>query len=256
MASNMRRTPSRARPSCRGTDNEGDGTDFARRAASSCAETPAVRRSLIPFVVLAGCSSPGGGTPTGGDAAIDSPAATLDAAVTPDGPASKADSCASTFGNALTNSYGRVDGTILAVVLPAYQACAQPNSTHIVLQMTMNGAAYRMVINTDVLVDQVDAPLAGPAWSDGWHTDAHLDYVSTLGVASSAFTQPTDIVALVTDQLELGAHVSVFGTSSGGVKADSAHLIHRNSANADGAIVIHPDTSPHYILFRFSNQSF
>ncbi|HSD86573.1 MAG TPA: hypothetical protein VLB44_03630 [Kofleriaceae bacterium] len=214
-----------------------------------------MRRSLIPLVLLAGCSSSGGSTSTGSDAAIDGSAAS-DAAATADAPSDKTAACASTFGNALTNSFGRVDGTILAVVPPGYQGCAQPNSTHIVLQVTMNGAAYRMVINTDGLVDQLDAPLAGPAWGDGWHTDAQLDYVSTLHVASSAFTPPADVVALVTDQLELGAHVSVFGTSSGGVKADSAHLIHRNSANADGAIVIHPDTAPHYILFRFSNQSF
>jgi hypothetical protein len=33
-------------------------------------------------------------------------------------------------------------------------------------------------------------------------------------------------------------------------------LIHRNVTDADGAIVLTPDTTPHYLLFRFDNQSF
>ena len=38
--------------------------------------------------------------------------------------------------------------------------------------------------------------------------------------------------------------------------ADSAHLIHRNQSNKDGAIVFGADTSPHYFLLRFDNQLF
>ncbi|HUS30390.1 MAG TPA: hypothetical protein VMZ53_17900, partial [Kofleriaceae bacterium] len=58
----------------------------------------------------------------------------------------------------------------------------------------------------------------------------------------------------VTNQLELGAHVSVFATSEN--FHDSAHLVHRENTNTDGAIVVNPETSPHYLLFRFSNQAF
>jgi len=175
-----------------------------------------------------------------------------DAEATPDATSL---TCAATFGDKLTNAFGRIDGTVLAVVAPDNQTCAQPNSTHVTVQVTMNGAAYRLVTNIDVLTAELDAPLAGPAWSEGWHTDAPLDYATTLHVASTAFTQ-TDVTARVTAALVPGARISVFSTSTGGTKADSAHLVHRNLANADGAIVVTPDTTPHYLLFRFSNQAF
>lgn len=180
-----------------------------------------------------------------------------DAVLMPDA-LDKAATCASTFGNALTDAFGRVDGTVLAVVPPDLQTCTQPNRTHLVLQVSMHGAAYRMVLNVDADVStrELDAPLAGPAWAEGWHLDAPLDYVTTLGAHSGDFATPADPVALVTDQLELGAHVSIFATSSGGANASSAHLVHRNLTNADGAIVVAPDTSPHYVLFKFDTQSF
>jgi hypothetical protein len=202
-------------------------------------------KRFAALLLVAACRSPGGG------------AALPDAALLPDA-LDKAAACASSFGTALTDAFGRIDGTVLAVVPPDLQTCAQPNGTHLVLQITMQGAAYRMVLNVDADVStrELDAPLAGPAWSDGWHTDAPLDYVTTLGAHGADFTKAADPVALVTDQLELGAQVSVYATSSGGTRADSAHLVHRNLTNADGAIVITPDTAPHYLLFKFDNQTF
>jgi hypothetical protein len=173
--------------------------------------------------------------------------------------------CASSFGSALTDSFGRLDGTLLAIVPPGDNDCAQPNSTHVVVQVTANGAAYRMVVNVvseqgdpDVIVDDLDAALAGPAWSEGWHTDAPLDYVTTLGVTMSQFTSTTQAqaVARIEQALAIGAHVSVYATSSGGSDAASAHLVHRNAANADGAIVIDPETAPHYLLSAFADQTF
>ena len=68
-------------------------------------------------------------------------------AAPPDATTDKSAACASTFGQSLTNAFGRLDGTILAVVFPGNQTCAAPNSTHVVLQVTMGGAAYRMVVN-------------------------------------------------------------------------------------------------------------
>lgn len=197
-------------------------------------------RAVLLFV--AACGSSGNAAP---DAAV------------PDA-LDKAATCASSFGNLLTDAFGRVDGTVLAVVPPNLQTCAQPNMTHLVVQVSMQGAAYRMVLNVDAEVStrEIDAALAGPAWAEGWHTDAPLDYVTTLGVHSGEFEKTEAPVALVTDQLELGARVSVYATSSGGTKADSAHLVHRNASNADGAIVIAPDSAPHYVLFKFDNQSF
>src|SRR5450432_3613923 len=130
----------------------------------------AVRALVLCFAI--GCSSP--------------PAhATTDAA--PDGnggiagtdAGDKAGPCASMFGTALTPAFGRIDGTVLAVVPPGDQACALPNATHLVVQVTMGGAAYRLVVDVlsnqgspDVLLDELDAPLVGGAWTEGWHTTA------------------------------------------------------------------------------------
>lgn len=193
-----------------------------------------------------------------GDAPVDA-AAPLDA--------DKAAPCATTFGSALTNSFGRLDGTVLAVVPPNDQACAKPNSTHLVIQVVMGGAAYRMVVDVlstqgspDVWLDEIDAPLAGGAWSEGWHPGVALDYAATLGVHSSAFTDmnQADLVAKITSEIDLGAKISVFATSSGAsYEPDSAHLVHRNAINADGAIVVRPDSgNPHWLLLRFAEQSF
>jgi hypothetical protein len=176
----------------------------------------------------------------------------------------KSATCATSFGTALTPAFGRLDGTVLAVVPPNDQACALPNSTHLVLQVTMGGAAYRMVVdvlsnqgNPDLWFTELDAPLAGPAWSDGWHPGVALDYATTLGIHSTGMAEmnEADLVTKITSELALGAHVSVFATS-GSTEPNSAHLVHRNLTNADGAIVIGPDTAPHYLLLRFDEQTF
>lgn len=210
-----------------------------------------MRTCVVLFLVACGSLAPA--TPD---------AQALDAA--PDGYPGAA-ACASTFGSALTNAFGRLDGTVLAIVPPGDEDCAMPNSTHVVLQVTMNGDAYRMVVNVlstsnqpDVWLHDLDAPLAGPAWSEGWHTDAPLDYVTTLGVAKSQFTLADEATAIarVEDMVAIGSRVSVFATSSGGTQAASAHLIHRNATNRDGAIVINADTAPHYLLSAFDEQMF
>ncbi len=218
-------------------------------------------RSSILFLLLAACGSRPTTDASGGvDAVADLDGATADVASV-----DKSAACASVFGAELTNAFGRVDGTVLALVPPTNLTCPLPNATHLTLQLMMNGAVYRMVINVQstgaesrVFLDQLDAPLAGSPWAEGWHPGAQLDYVATLGVTSAAFEPhaQAETVALISDQLQLGARVSVFATSSGGATANSAHLVHRNKPGADGAIVISPDTSPHYLLFRFSEQAF
>ncbi|MGO8994290.1 MAG: hypothetical protein ACLQVI_13255 [Polyangiaceae bacterium] len=174
---------------------------------------------------------------------------------------------ANAFGSALTNSFGRVDGTIVAVIPPDDQACADPNSTHLIVEVLMQGAVYRMVVDVlsdevsdsgsyDVFFYEMDAPLADGAWSDGWHTGIDFDYVSTLAIHSTPFVamSQADVVAKITSELTLGAHVSFFATSDD--EPDSAHLVHRNTTNQDGAIVVSPETAPHYLLIRFSEDSF
>lgn len=182
-------------------------------------------------------------------------------------PIDKAKDCASTFGTALTNAFGRVDGTVLAVVKPTDTQCPMPNDDHVILEVTMQGAVYRMVINVlstgadpDVRFRELDHAMVGAPWSEGWHTDAALDYAGDLGLHSaigqSGDFEPVTFAKLpdrIADDIELGEKVSVFCTSSGGA---SSHLIHRNGQKHDGAIVLHPDTNPRWLVFHFADQSF
>jgi hypothetical protein len=148
---------------------------------------------------------------------------------------------------------------------PVYQdACADPNSTHLVLQVALEGVAYRMVLdvlsdsgNPDVFFYEEDAPLAAGAWAEGWHAGVSFDYVATLGLHSTAFTEMKEaaLVDKVTSEIQIGDPISVFATSAG--ESNSAHLIRRNLTNQDGAIVLQPTAAmPHYLLFRFAEQAF
>ena len=217
-------------------------------------------------------SSSSPGTPVDGDASAADDADSVDASTAADTSVvdakpdvDKSAPCAKTFGTALTASFGRLDGTVVAVLPPNDQACTAPNATHMIIQVSMGGAVYRMVVDVlsnqgspDVLFDEIDAPLAAGAWAEGWHAGAALDYVTTLGVHSPAFTamHQADIVAQITSEIDLGAHISVFATATS-AEPDSAHLVHRNLTNADGAIVVRPDSAtPHYMLIRFGEQVF
>lgn len=174
----------------------------------------------------------------------------------------KAKGCVDTFGSALTDSFGRIDGTLVAVVQPSDKQCTMFNSDHLVLEIEMQGAVYRAVVNviSDRAGDQrvrfkeQDAPLAVP-FAEGWHTDVTLDYPTDLDAHNYTF-EPYEMQPLIdkiTALLTIGQPISVFTISSGG---SSSHLVHRNRTNADGAIVINPTTSPHYVLLAFETQSF
>jgi hypothetical protein len=175
----------------------------------------------------------------------------------------KSAGCTGTFGNALTNSFGRLDGAVLAVVQPKDTQCPMPNSDHVILEVTMMGSVYRMVVNVlstmgnpDVLLLSLPHALPMPAWAEGWHTGLTLDYVADFGVHVGVFKpyNLTDLSAAIADSITIGQKVSVYATSSGGA---SAHLIHRNDGKADGAIILDPDTAtPRALLFHFADQMF
>jgi len=221
-------------------------------------------KRIAAALLLVACSSRSPDAPDAGDDASADDVALAETSVDAAPDVDKAAPCAATFGSSLTDAFARLDGTVLAVVPPNDQACAMPNSTHLVIQVLVGGEAYRMVVDVhstfapyDVLEDEIDAPLAGGAWAEGWHAGASLDYVGTLGVHSDAFASMTmdDVVAKITSQIDLGSRISVFATSQS--SPSSAHLVHRNATNQDGAIVIHPDGSlPHWILIRFAEQTF
>jgi hypothetical protein len=210
-------------------------------------------RWLVLSFLLAACSDP-------------SSPADIDAAASPD--AGKDALCASTFGNVLTNAHGRVDGTIVAVVAPGNQACAMPNGDHVIVQVMMGGAVYRMVVNVlstgtdpNILIRTLSARLPPPAFAEGWHPGLSLDYALDLGVhTTDASWESVDMAtatARISDPIVIGAPIAVYATSSGGANAASTHLIHRNGVAADGALVLDPTgPAPQWLLFHFADQTF
>jgi hypothetical protein len=203
--------------------------------------------------------------PSGDDAAmIDPDAASADAPVDGFVPSGK---CADTFGSALTAGFGRIDGTIYAVQKPSDTTCTLPNATHVILQVLMNSAVYRLVVNVQsdragadpkIRIATLDHALPAPPFAEGWHVPAPLDYVTSLGAhADASFSSLTldEATTRIVAELNVGDPVAVYGTSGDG-RPESAHLIHRNAADQDGAIVIHPTTTPKFMLFHFDNQTF
>ena len=218
------------------------------------------------LLLLLGCSTESS-TPAGSSSSSSGGDPPEDASAIVDGGTDTASafdgSCVvASFGDKLTAGFGRIDGTISAIQMPNDQSCSMPNRDHLILQVLMNGAVYRLVVNTDVKVLTLDHALPAPAFAEGWHTGIGLDYKTDLGASSTAFTDPGDMAATVQKTiaagLKVGDKVSVYGTSGDG-RPESAHLVHRNTnlANTDGAIVVHPDlASPKFVLFAFDNQTF
>lgn len=167
--------------------------------------------------------------------------------------------CVSEFGSLFTRSNGRADGTLVALVEPTDRQCELYNDTHVVLQLSMLGHVQRLVVSVNgVSVHTTTAQLLGPIYSEGWHTDLDLDYVTHLEVHSTDFTHVTmdEAVSFICSELEVGDPVSVFAYSEGDYPA-SAHQIHRVDHYPDGAIVARPTSdAPTYLLFRYSDQVF
>jgi len=167
--------------------------------------------------------------------------------------------CTSQFGTALTSVYGRLDGYLVAIVQPGGGPC-NADSSHVHLQIKMNGSIYDVAVNVgstgsadDVHTTTRDIPL--PQWSEGWHPGVLEDYVS-LGVHSTDMTlqSRSQIASDLTSDLATVNHISVFGTGYG---PDGAHLVHRNGQGHDGLVVTNPLSSPaHVRMFSFTNQAF
>lgn len=215
-----------------------------------------MRPSLVAALALA-VAACGGADASAPDAPVDGV----------DVDAGKDAACAASFGSALTNAFGRVDGTVVAVVAPGNQRCAMPNSDHVIVQVELGGAVYRMVVNVqstgadpNIRVRGATAPLPGPAFAPGWHPGLTLDYATDLAIHSGAGWDALDLAAAtarIVDPITVGAPIAVYATSSGGTYAHSAHLVHRNGSGHDGALVLDPPgPSPTWLLFIFADQTF
>ena len=168
--------------------------------------------------------------------------------------------CTGQFGSALTSTYGRLDGYLVAIVPPGNGGC-NADADHVHLQVKMNGSIYDVAVNvgsaTQDDVHTTTRELDLPVWSEGWHTGALVleDYVS-LGVHSTDIPLGTHTqnIADVMADLTNANHISIYGIGYG---PDGAHLIHRNGGGHDGLLVTEPLSVPaHARLFSFSTLSF
>lgn len=182
----------------------------------------------------------------------------IDAVVDADDGTPMRQPCSDQFGAALSTTYGRLDGRLVAIVMPGTGAC-NADRDHIHLQVIANGSLYDVSVNVGTAgnadVHTTTRELWLSAWSEGWHTGIAEDYVA-LGVHSSQLTlgTPNEIANAVAYELNDANHISVFGIGYG---PEGAHLVHRNGGGRDGMLVIRPLSSPaHARLFSFSDQAF
>ncbi len=209
------------------------------------------------WFVLAGCGH--SAAVSGGDAATDG--APDVAIVTVDDGTPTRQACTSNFGNALSTSFGRMDGLLVAVVAPGQTQGCNDDDDHVHLQVSIAGQIYDVAIDVDSpTVEDVhtttrDLVLPGAAWSEGWHPGGTLDF-PTLGVHSTDLVLGTkaSLVSDLMSDLASVNHISVFATGYG---VDGAHLVHRNGSGHDGMVVTEPLSTPsHARMFSFSDQSF
>jgi len=219
--------------------------------------TPAPRNSSSAHTT---CSGGGGGG--GGGGGVDAGVVDAPTGGTGDGTPVRV-ACTGSFGSAMSATFGRLDGILVAIVNPNTTSSCRGDDNHIHLQVRVNGAVEDIAVNSastsgspniDFLA--LSAPLKGGAWSEGWHPGVLLDYPGNLGVSSGQFAErtPAQLTTAVDSALATANHVSIFTT---GFDSTGGHLIHRNGSSHDGAIVINPlSASPKYLLFHFTTQSF
>jgi hypothetical protein len=224
-----------------------------------------VRRACLLIALLAGCRANNVVAPIFDMDPPSDLAAPLDLArpdlarvAPPDlATADAASACFTQFGAGMSAAFGRIDGTLLAVVTPT-DPCPHDDN-HVILDVRMNGSVYELWVNIGSDLDPMStysqsAALGAPAYSEGWHTDAALDYVQTFGLTSSAFTvtPPAGVIQQLA-MLPVGEPISVYATGYG---PDGGHDIHRQATGQDGAVVLSPATAPRYLLYHFDTQSF
>lgn len=186
----------------------------------------------------------------------------LDAAV--DAP-TKSAACASSFDVSLTQGFGKLDGTVVAVVTPSDTQCAFADPSHVIVEVRMQGNVYRVAVEleADHGADRTlrFAEIAHPGfspWLEAWHSPgAAMDYPSFLDVHSGPLftsTPPAALAGKIADAIPVGAQVSIYAT---GLDGTSATLVRRIGGMRDGAIVVNasgPSTT--WLLFHSADQTF
>jgi hypothetical protein len=213
-------------------------------------------KTLLPAslsVCALACSSVACRAPT--DAADEATATLSSAAPGDDGTPNRVP-CTDTFGSALSGSFGRLDGVVVAVVPPGHGSCSA-DAHHVHVQVLSHGATYDVAVNVDGgFIATKDVPLPGGAWADGWHAGGTLDYVTDLGLHVGDFQtgSEADIDRQLEAALATANHVSIFATT---YSHSGAHLVHRRGQGHDGLLVTDPlSPTAHVFAFHFSTQSF
>ena len=133
------------------------------------------------------------------------------------------------------------DGVVHAVQTPRDTSCAMPDKDHVVVQVLMEGAVYRMVVNlvsdlggadTKVRVASFPHALPAPEYAEGWRTGVPLDYANILGAHSgdAGFAPLTqdEAVAKIVAEVRVGDPVSVYCAQRPGPGRErGAHLPER-----------------------------
>lgn len=165
-------------------------------------------------------------------------------------------SCTNDFGNGLSGSNGRLDGTVFAIVAPTSSHQCNGDRDHVHVQVQTAGQVYDVAVNTDGvgMVEKDEASIPGGTWREGWHKDADISYTSDLDLHTNDFGAIEDVSQRFETALAGATQVSVYAWlyGKGGV-----HLVHKSrSSDKDGAFVIQTAAGPKVYAFRFDDQTF
>lgn len=169
--------------------------------------------------------------------------------------------CSKTLGNALpTNTYGRLDGILVAVIPPTGPKACGADDDHYHLRVFALGDYYDISINisADVHTTTLDRKAFTP-WADGFHEASSDIYVDYTGLGIHADTIPLSTPAALADAITADMatvnHISIYASTYN--DGTGAHLVHFNGGGQDGLIVTKPlSPKAHMRAFSFTNQAF
>ena len=197
----------------------------------------------VGLLVIAGCASASNDSTENG--------------ATSDLSATHGNACTSNFGDGLSGSNGRLDGTVYAVVAESSSHQCNGDRDHVHVQVQALGQVYDVAVNTNGvgMVEKDEAAIPGGTWHEGWHPGADISYASDLDLHTSDFGAMRDVSQDFETGIAGATRVSVYAWlyNKGGI-----HLVHKSrSSNMDGAFVVQgTDGSSKVYAFRFDDQSF